>query len=62
MGSLYLLNSKLLHGWHEISYKIYFILVSEYFLGHEIQSDEFLKIQVYWGSVDIQNIFVCIPF
>lgn len=42
MGSLYL-NSKLLHGWNEISYKIYFILVSEYFLCHEIQSDEFLK-------------------
>lgn len=46
MGSLYL-NSKLLYGWNEILYKIYFILVLEYFLWW------IFKIYVYWGSVGI---------
>lgn len=28
----------------------------------DTDSDLVFKIHVYWGSVDIQNIYVCIPY
>lgn len=43
--------------------KFTFFLEKRVFPGSwDTDSDLIFKIHVYWGSVDIQNIYVCIPY